>query len=100
MTSVRLQSSPQRPSSTEPREHSPRPAEFEVDLIRARTREGVAIAKAVGKLRGGKPKLNKAQEKHLVELHRASTHTTSDLAELFGVARATVYRAVHRADPK
>ncbi|WP_263090305.1 recombinase family protein [Curtobacterium sp. RIT-PI-V] len=75
-------------------------AEFEADLIRARTREGMAIAKAAGKLRGGKPKLNKAQEKHLVELHRAGTHTTSDLAELFGVARATVYRAVHRADPK
>lgn len=75
-------------------------AEFEADLIRARTREGMAIAKAAGKLRGGKPKLNKAQEKHLVELHRAGSHTTSDLAELFGVARATVYRAVHRADPR
>ena len=36
-------------------------AEFEADLIRARTREGMAIAKAAGKLRGGKPKLNKAQ---------------------------------------
>jgi transposase len=46
------------------------------------------------------PKLNKAQEKHLVDLHRAGTHTTSDLAELFGVGRATVYRAVHRADPQ
>jgi DNA invertase Pin-like site-specific DNA recombinase len=75
-------------------------AEFEADLIRARTREGMAIAKAAGKLRGGKPKLNKAQEKHLVGLYRAGSHTTSDLAELFGVARATVYRAVHRAEPK
>lgn len=75
-------------------------AEFEAGLIRARTREGMAIAKAAGKLRGGKPKLNKAQEKYLVELHRAGSHTTSDLAELFGVGRATVYRAVHRADPQ
>jgi DNA invertase Pin-like site-specific DNA recombinase len=75
-------------------------AEFEADLIRARTREGMAIAKAAGKLRGGKPKLNKAQERLLVELHRAGNHTTSDLAELFDVARATVYRAVHRAEPK
>jgi len=32
-------------------------AEFEADLIRARTREGMAIAKAAGKLRGRKPKL-------------------------------------------
>lgn len=53
-----------------------------------------------GKLRCDKPKLNTAQEKHLIELHRAGSHTTSDLAELFGVGRATVYRAVHRADPE
>lgn len=65
-------------------------AEFEADLIRAHTREGMAIAEAASKLRGGKPKLNKAQEKHLVDLHRAGTHTNSDLAELFDVGRATV----------
>ncbi len=41
-------------------------AEFETDLIRARTREGMAIAKAAGKFRGRKPKLTASQEKHLV----------------------------------
>ncbi|MCZ0710783.1 MULTISPECIES: recombinase family protein [Microbacterium] len=71
-------------------------AEFEADLIRARTREGMAIAKAGGKLRGKKPKLSVSQEKHLVALHRAGTHTTSEIAELFGVARSTVYRAIQR----
>jgi len=71
-------------------------AEFEADLIRARTREGMAIAKAAGKLRGKKPKLSVSQEKHLVALHRAGTHTTSEIAELFGVARSTVYRAIQR----
>lgn len=71
-------------------------AEFEADLIRARTREGMAIAKAAGKLRGKKPKLSVSQEKYLVALHRAGTHTTSEIAELFGVARSTVYRAIQR----
>jgi DNA invertase Pin-like site-specific DNA recombinase len=71
-------------------------AEFEADLIRARTREGMAIAKAAGKLRGRKPKLTVSQEKHLVSLYRAGGHTTSEIAELFGVARSTVYRAVQR----
>ena len=71
-------------------------AEFEADLIRARTREGMAIAKAAGKLRGRKPKLTASQEKHLVQLHRTGAHTTSEIAELFGVARSTVYRAVQR----
>ncbi len=32
-------------------------AEFEADLIKARTREGMAVARAAGKLRGRKPKL-------------------------------------------
>ncbi|MCS3494623.1 DNA invertase Pin-like site-specific DNA recombinase [Arthrobacter sp. JUb119] len=72
-------------------------AEFEADLIRARTREGMAVAKAKGKLRGKQPKLSKKQETHLVALHHAGTHTTAELAELFSVARSTVYRAIKRA---
>lgn len=72
-------------------------AEFEADLIRARTREGMKIAKARGRLKGKQPKLSPSQEAHLVKLHRAGEHTGSELAELFGVARSTVYRAVERA---
>lgn len=72
-------------------------AEFKRDLISARTREGMAIAKSKGRLRGRSPKLNVAQEKHLVELFDADGHTGAELAELFGVSRGTVYRAVERA---
>ena len=36
-------------------------AEFEADLIRLRTREGMAIARAKGKLRGKRPKLSDKQ---------------------------------------
>ena len=76
-------------------------AEFESDLIRMRTREGMKVAKAKGRLRGKQPKLKPAQEAHLVELWRAGTHTSAELAELFSVARSTVYRAVQRAgEPK
>ena len=71
-------------------------AEFEADLARMRTREGMAIAKAKGRLRQ-KPKLSPSQEAHLTELHRAGRHTTTELAELFNVARSTVYRAINRA---
>ncbi len=54
------------------------------------------IAKAKGHLRGKQPKLNPRQEAHLVALHRAGEYTTTELADLFGVARSTVYRAIQR----
>lgn len=72
-------------------------AEFEADLIRTRTREGMAAARAAGKLRGRKPKLSPRQEEHLVELHASGEKTPSELAELFGVTRSTVYRIVQRS---
>jgi len=70
-------------------------AEFEADLARMRTREGMKVAK--GRLRGKQPKLSPRQETHLVALYRAGEHTVSDLEELFSVTRSTVYRAVGRA---
>ena len=71
-------------------------AEFEADLISARTKEGMKVAKAKGRLRGKHPKLSAKQEAHLVGLYQAGEHTSAELAELFGVARSTVYRVVGR----
>ena len=68
-------------------------AEFESDLIRLRTREGMKVAKAKGRLRGKQPKLNRRQEAHLVSLVHSGEYST---AELFGVGRSTVYRAIER----
>jgi hypothetical protein len=48
-------------------------AEFESDLIRLRTREGMKVAKATGRLRGKQPKLKPNQTKHLLELHDSGT---------------------------
>lgn len=57
----------------------------------------MAIAKAKGRLRGKKPKLSPAQEKHLVAMVEAGEHTQSEVAELMNVSRATVHRAMQRA---
>lgn len=43
--------------------------------------------------------LGPRQKAHLVALHHAGTHTSAELAELFSVARSTVYRAIERARP-
>ena len=71
-------------------------AEFESDLIRMRTREGMAIARAKGKLRGKQPKLSKKQQKELTRMHASGEYSISDLAELFSVSRPTVYRTLNR----
>ena len=71
-------------------------AEFESDLIRLRTREGMKVAKAKGRLRGKQPKLNRRQEAHLVSLVHSGEYSTAEVADLFGVGRSTVYRAIER----
>jgi len=73
-------------------------AEFEADLIRTRTREGMKVAASKGKLRGKGPKLTAKQEAHLFELHTTGEYSKRDLAELFTVGRSTVYRAINRAE--
>lgn len=71
-------------------------AEFEVDLLKLRTREGMAVARAKGKLRGRQPKLSPKQQAELRRMHRTGDYTIADLAELFTVSRPTVYRTLRR----
>ena len=74
-------------------------AEFEADLIRTRTREGMAIARARGKLRGKQPKLSDKQQRELCRMHATGDYSVSDLAELFSVSRPTIYRTLNRRRP-
>lgn len=71
-------------------------AEFEGDLIRMRTREGMAIARAKGKLRGKQPKLTRTQRGHLYEVLDSGAYSQTEIAELFNVSRATIYREIRR----
>ena len=71
-------------------------AEFEADLIRMRTREGMAIARARGKLRGKQPKRSDRQQRELCRMHATGEYSISDLAEFFSVSRPTVYRTLNR----
>lgn len=71
-------------------------AEFESDLIRMRTKEGMAIARAKGKLKGKKPKLSDRRQTELRRMHDTGDYSISDLAEVFDVSRPTVYRVLQR----
>lgn len=66
-------------------------AEFERALLKERQREGIALAKAAGKYRGGQPKLDETQAAELVRRKNAGESVAS-LAREYGVSRQTVYR--------
>jgi DNA invertase Pin-like site-specific DNA recombinase len=72
-------------------------AEFEANLGRQRTREGMAIAKSKGRLRGKQPALSTAQHNALSRMKDSGDYTIVELAELFKVSRPTVYRALQRS---
>nr|WP_246133162.1 recombinase family protein [Paracoccus aurantiacus] len=73
-------------------------AEFQADLIRMRTREGMAVARTKGKLRGKKPKLSERQQQ-LRRIYDTGEYSISDLAEVFSIPRPTVYRTLGRQAP-
>jgi DNA invertase Pin-like site-specific DNA recombinase len=70
--------------------------EFEANLIRQRTREGMVIAKAKGKLRGKQPKLKPGQAREVRRMHDSGDCTVVEIAEMFNISRPTVYRTLDR----
>lgn len=73
-------------------------AEFECELIRERTRAGLAAARARGR-KGGRPrKLNQRQLATARTLLRDGEHSVTSVAEMLGVARSTLYRALGSKD--
>lgn len=72
-------------------------AEFEADLLKMRTREGMAVARAKGKLKGKKPKLTARQQSEFIRMRGSGEYSIADLMEMFSVGRATVYRVLDRA---
>jgi len=50
-----------------------------------------------GRLKGKQPKLNSQQRAHLLQLDWEGKKTPTELAELFGVSRAAIYRELKKA---
>ena len=71
-------------------------AEFERSLILERTRTGREAAKARGVQFGPRPTLTKAQTEHARRLIDQDGFTVKAAAELLGVHRSTLYRALDK----
>ena len=71
-------------------------AEFEANLIRQRTREGMDIARQNGKLRGKQPSLKPAQDREIRRMHDSGDYNVAEIAALFSISRPTVYRSLER----
>ncbi|GAA1083734.1 DNA invertase Pin-like site-specific DNA recombinase [Pseudonocardia antarctica] len=69
-------------------------AEFERDLISERTRDGLAAARARGRKGGRPPALSPAKLAHARTLRDGGKHTMTQIAELVGCSRATLYRVL------
>jgi DNA invertase Pin-like site-specific DNA recombinase len=74
-------------------------AEFERALIIDRTRSGRDAAKARGVRFGPRPTLTPAQIDHARQLIDQDGRTVTDVAELLGVHRSTLYRTLDRTLP-
>jgi len=66
-------------------------AEFEKEIIRERTRAGLAAARAGGRL-SGRPSLVTAEKLAAAQTMRAEKHTMAEISGALGVSRATPYR--------
>lgn len=71
-------------------------AEFERDLIQERTKAGLLAAKRRGKRLGRPLALTDAQVAHAKNVIEAKRETISGMAEILGVNRSTLQRAIVR----
>ena len=72
-------------------------ATFEAELLRARTREGLASARARGRVGGRPEKLSMEKKKSIAKLYDSQDLSVGAIASMFGISRGTVYRYVQQA---
>jgi DNA invertase Pin-like site-specific DNA recombinase len=68
-------------------------SQFERDLIRQRTKQGLNAARARGR-KGGRPKTDAAKIKTAVNMYNSKLHTIDEITRATGISRATLYRSL------
>lgn len=69
-------------------------AEFEREIMRSRTMDGLAAARARGRLGGRKPAMSEVKISTAKQLYSEGKYV-KDIAEVLGVSRPTIYRALN-----
>lgn len=73
-------------------------AEFERNLIRERTRAGMAAARARGRM-GGRPKrLDPAKRALVLRLHQEEKHTIKEICQMMDISKSTLYNYLATAN--
>jgi DNA invertase Pin-like site-specific DNA recombinase len=68
--------------------------EFESSLARSRTLEGLASARARGRVGGRPPRMTQIQIRQARSMYDSGEFTVEQIAETFSVSRLTIYRAL------
>ena len=69
-------------------------AEFEREIMRSRTMDGLAAARARGRLGGRPPKFTPKQKTQIVRLHQDGMHV-SEIMQMSRAARPTIYKVIN-----
>lgn len=70
-------------------------AEFEREIMRARTIDGLASARARGRVGGRKPAMSSAKVATAKQMY-ADSRPIKEIAEILGVSRPTIYRVLEK----
>lgn len=71
-------------------------AQFERSLIKTRQLEGIAIAKAKGKFKGGSKKLSSEDSKEMVEAIKSKKISIKQAMAKYGISHASVYNYLNK----
>jgi DNA invertase Pin-like site-specific DNA recombinase len=69
-------------------------SQFERDLISQRTKEGLAAARARGKVGGRKPKLDAIKRKTIFDLYQEKKISIKDICSMFDITKPTLYKVI------
>jgi DNA invertase Pin-like site-specific DNA recombinase len=72
--------------------------EFQAEIIRENTREGLASARARGRVGGRPPALTGAKLEQALTMYDERKLKVAEIAEVVGVSRATIYRALEQRE--